>query len=112
MALHHAISGELIDIRPYGPALACATTRALYKSAHLELFRMVLPSGKAMPSHQVKGEITVQCLEGSVEFKVGEAGRVMRQGDLLCLEGGAAHSVTALEASSLLVTILLHPGPA
>lgn len=112
MAIHHAVSGELIDIRPYGPALAAATTRALYKSAHLELFRMVLPAGKAMPSHQVKGEITVQCLEGSVEFKVGDAGRVMHQGELLCLAGGVAHSVTALEDASVLVTILLHQAPA
>ena len=108
MALHHAASGELIDIRPLGSALANSTTKALYKSAHLEVFRMVLPAGKTTPSHQVAGEITVQCLEGSIEFKMGGFSQLMRQGELLCLAGGQAHSVTAVEDTSILVTILLH----
>ncbi len=108
MALPHAASGELIDIRPLGSGLGNATTRALYKSSHLEVFRMVLPAGKNMPSHQVAGEITVQCLEGSIEFQIGNTGRLMHQGDLLCLAGGQAHSVRAVEDCSILVTILLH----
>lgn len=107
MAIHHAASGELIDIRPLGAALKDTSTRALYKSDRLEVFRMVLPAGKVMPSHSVPGEITVQCLEGSVEFGAGGTNRLMREGDLLCLAGGQAHSVTAVEASSILVTILL-----
>jgi len=28
----------------------------------------VLPSGKAMREHKVAGEITVQCIEGLIEF--------------------------------------------
>ncbi|MEP6792470.1 MAG: cupin domain-containing protein [Ramlibacter sp.] len=107
MAIHHAASGELIDIRPLGPALRDTVTRALYKSDHLELFRMVLPAGKTMPAHDVPGEITVQCLEGSVEFRVGSASTLMRPGDLLCLGGGVSHAVSAAEDSSILVTILL-----
>jgi quercetin dioxygenase-like cupin family protein len=110
MAIHHAASGELIDIRPLEAALAGTATRALYKSAHLEVFRMVLPAGKTMPPHQVAGEITVQCLEGSVEFKVAGIGQVMHQGSLLCLAGGQAHSLTAIDDCSILVTLLLGAG--
>ena len=108
MALQHAVSGELIDVRPLGLDLSSNTTRALYKSAHLELFRMVLATGKSFPTHKVAGEITVQCLEGSIEFKVESSSQVMRQGDLLCLAGGQNHAITALEPASVLVTILLH----
>lgn len=108
MALHHAVSGEIIDVRPLGSDLSSTTTRALYKSAHLELFRMVLAAGKTVPSHKVAGEITVQCLEGSIEFKLEGSTQVMRQGDLMCLAGAQPHSLTALEPSSVLVTILLH----
>ena len=87
MAIHHASSGELIDIRPFEENLKSATTKTLYKSNHLEVFRMVLLAGKAMPAHHVVGEITVQCLEGSVEFAVAGTSQLMREGDLICLAG-------------------------
>jgi len=32
---------------------------------------------KAMPEHQVTGEITVQCIEGSVEFTAAETNQLM-----------------------------------
>lgn len=68
MAQHHALSGELIDIGQYKSNLKNATMKMLYKSDRLEVFRMVLLSVKAMPTHQVTGNTTVQCIEGSIEF--------------------------------------------
>jgi quercetin dioxygenase-like cupin family protein len=108
MALHHALSGELIDIRPLKSNLKNATTKTLYKSNHLEVFQMVLLAGKAMPEHHVTGEITVQCIEGSIEFTAAGTSQLMRAGDLMCLAGGVAHALKAVEDSSVLVTILLH----
>ena len=108
MAIYHALSGELISIRPFGSALKTARTAALYKTLHLEVFRMVLLAGKEMPEHQVVGELTVQCLEGCVEFSIGSTHDVMRPGDLKCLAGGIPHSLRAIEDSSVLVTLLLH----
>ena len=108
MALHHASSGELIDIRPIGQALVHAVTRTLYKSRHLQVFRMVLLAGKTAPPHSVPGDITVQCLEGSLEFTSDGVTQVMRQGDLVCLAGGVPHALTALEDTSVLVTLRRH----
>lgn len=108
MAIHHALSGELIDIRPLGDAIKTTQTTTLYKTQHLEVFRMVMLSGKQMPEHQVVGEFTVQILEGSVEFSIGTTRDVMRPGDLKCLAGGVPHSLVAIEDSSVLVTLLLH----
>lgn len=108
MAIHHASSGELIDVRPLKEGLKGAVSKALYKTDHLEVFRMVLLAGKTMPAHHVAGEVTVQCLEGSVELTVAGSGRLMREGDLICLAGGADHALKAVEDSSCLVTILLH----
>ena len=107
MAIHHALSGELIDIRPFGSAIAGARTATLYKTQHLEVFRMVLLAGKEMPEHKVTGELTVQCLEGSVEFSIGTTRDVMRPGDLKCVAGGVPHSLRAVEDTSVLVTLLL-----
>jgi quercetin dioxygenase-like cupin family protein len=108
MSIHHALSGELISIRPLGSALETARSSTLYKTQHLELFRMVLLAGKEIPEHQVLGELTVQCLEGSVEFSIGSTHDVMRPGDLKCLAGGIPHSLRAIEDCSVLVTLLMH----
>jgi len=106
MALHHASSGELIDVRPLGDALAHTVTKTLYKSDHMQVFRLVLLAGKDAPAHSVDGEITIQCLEGTVELSIGKLTQVMRQGDLVCLAGGVVHALTAREDTSVLVTIL------
>ena len=108
MAIHHASSGELIDIRPLGDALKTATTKALYKTQHLEVFRVVLLAGKAMPEHQVAGEFTVQCLEGRVEFSAAGVSELMREGDLKCLVGGVPYALRAVDDCSVLVTLLIH----
>lgn len=107
MALHHASSGEPVDVRPYGPGLHAQQTTALFKSADLEVIRLVLPAGKAMPPHKVAGEITVQCIEGRISVEVDGQGHELRAGQMLFLAGGVVHGVTALEDASALVTIAL-----
>jgi hypothetical protein len=59
MAIHHALSGELIDIKPLCEALMATRTATLYKTQHLEVFRMILLAGKQMPEHQVVGELLI-----------------------------------------------------
>lgn len=110
MALHHASPGELIDIRPLGGTLQHAVTKTLYKSDHMQVFRLVLLAGKTVPAHSVDGEITIQCLEGAIELSVGDTTQTMRHGDLVCLAGGVMHALKALEDTSVLVTILRQPG--
>lgn len=108
MPIHHALSGELINILPLGSAITSTQTTTLYKTRHLEVFRVVLLAGKERPEHKVVGELTVQCLEGSIEFSNGTTRDVMQTGDLKWLAGGTPHSLRAIEDASFLVTLLLH----
>lgn len=108
MAIQHALAGELIDVRPLGIAIKSKPTTTLYKTQHLEVIRLVLLAGKGMPEHQVVGECTVQCLEGSIEFSIGNTSEVMRQGDLKCLLGGQRHALKAREDATVLLTLLIH----
>ena len=108
MAIHHAHSGEMIDIRPLGEAITGGRTSTLYKSQHLEVFRMVLLAGKQMAEHSVAGEITVQCLDGSIEFSTGSTHQVVRPGELVCLAGGVPHAFRAIDDSSVFVTLMPH----
>jgi quercetin dioxygenase-like cupin family protein len=107
MALTHAHPGEPIDVRPLGPRLNGAKTVALFKSTDLEVMRVVLLAGRALPPHAVVGEITIQCLEGAVDVSTDTRSQRLVRGELMYLARSAAHSVTAIEDSSLLVTVAL-----
>jgi quercetin dioxygenase-like cupin family protein len=80
---------------------------ALFKSADLEVMRLVLLSGSSLPPHSVPGEITVQCIEGSIDVTAEGRSHVLQAGQLLYLAGGVTHGVTALLDSSALVTVAL-----
>jgi quercetin dioxygenase-like cupin family protein len=107
MAIPHAKSGEVIDLRPLCEVLAHAVTSTLVKTDRLEVIRLVVPAGKDIPPHQVAGEITVQCLEGRVAFTAGGTIRDLVAGQMLYLAGNEPHSLRGIEDASVLVTILL-----
>lgn len=107
MAIEHALPGQAISVQPLGSTLAAHRTRALFKSEDLEVMRLVLCAGKSLPPHQVAGDITVQCIEGSLQINAAGQPHVLRAGQLLYLPGGVLHDVKALEDASALVTVAL-----
>ncbi len=112
MAIPHATAGQCIEVQSLGERLAGAKTVALFKAQDLEVMRLVLPSGKSLPPHQVAGEITIQCIEGVLDVAVDGRSSVLRAGQLLFLSGGALHGVKAIEDASALVTIALRKSAA
>jgi quercetin dioxygenase-like cupin family protein len=107
MSIPHALSGQPIAIAAFGTALAEQRTVALFKSDQLEVIRLVLAAGKSMPMHKVSGEITIQCIEGTLEVGVNGDGTLLQAGQLMFLLGEVPHSVTARTPASALVTIVL-----
>lgn len=107
MAIPHFQPGDVIDVRPLGRALAGARSHALFKSADLEVIRLVLPAGEGMPPHAVAGEITLQCIEGRIAFDCAAGLLELAAGQLVHVSGDDTHSLRALEDSSLLLTIAL-----
>jgi quercetin dioxygenase-like cupin family protein len=107
LAIPHAASGELIDVRPLGANLRQTSSNTLVRADHLEVFRLVLAAGKAAPDHKASGAITIQCLEGAVELEAHGRKQILRAGSLVYLSDAEPHAVKAIDDSSLLVTILL-----
>ena len=105
MPKRYAQPGEVIDA-PLGDALPTATTQVLFKAAAADMIRLVLPAGKFLPEHKVSGELIVFCLEGKVEFSLGDNTSILDPGKMLYLSPAQVHAVCALEASSLLLTRL------
>lgn len=107
MALPHAQPLDIIDVRPLGAGLLAAVTHSLLKTPTLQLMRVVLPAGHGLPEHHVAGAITVHCLEGEAEVATPSRQCRLSAGQLVMLDGGEPHAVTALTDTSLLVTVLL-----
>jgi quercetin dioxygenase-like cupin family protein len=107
MAIPHARPGELISVAPYGAALASEVTHCLFKSAQLEVIRVVLAAGKEYTGHISPGEITIQCIEGSVRFE-GLSQALLSPATMLYVPPGVPYGLTAVEDASLLITIRLN----
>ena len=107
MAIPHATSGEVIDIRPIGPALTHARTTTLVKTEALEIIRLVIPSGKEIPGHRARGEIMVQCLESRIAFTADNKTINLEAGQFLYLSREVPHSLHGIKDASLLLTIVL-----
>ena len=106
MSIHHAAHNEIIKL-PIGDALSGSKTATVVKTANLELIRFVIHAGKEIPLHKASNEITVQCMEGRVAFTAEGTTHELTAWQLLYLAAGVPHSLTGIEDSSLLVTLLL-----
>jgi quercetin dioxygenase-like cupin family protein len=102
MALHHARPCEKIHL---SSTASREKTAALVKTERFEAAQLVLRAGDAINRHSVPGYATIQCLEGAVILEAGESIE-LKAGDWLYLGRGQEHSVSALENSSLLLTIV------
>ncbi len=105
MALHHAASGEIVDVRPLGETLKQEVPVTLVKTPLLQVFRYVLLKGNEFAEHKVPDGITIQCLEGVVEFTSHGRTQILRAGELVYLAGEVPHALKGVEDASVLVTI-------
>lgn len=105
MAQQHVQSGQVVSVLPLGEQLAHAKTMALLKADQLEVVRIVLRAGMALHEHSAPGEITVQCIEGRIEFDTQQGTQLLEPGGFIHLRRNEPHALRALVDSSALVTI-------
>ncbi len=107
MAIQHAVSGQAVSVLPCANMPSDRQTVAIFKTDELEVIRLVLPKGKSMSAHKVAGDITVQCLEGSIEFTSNGTTQLLAAGEMLYLAGGVPHSLTGVADACALLHIVL-----
>lgn len=105
----HIEEGEIVNLRTLNDELSTDETYALVKTSDMEVIRMVMSEGKETKDHSVKGEVSIQCLDGSIEVDIEGQKQEMESGDWLFLEREREHAVRALTDAVLLVTILFTP---
>jgi quercetin dioxygenase-like cupin family protein len=74
------------------------------------VIRVVLRAGEALPPHNVRGELTLLCIEGAAEVIMDATACPLRASQLVLLPAQVQHAVRALEDTSLLLTIQLPAG--
>ena len=109
MAQIHTPSGQVVSVLPLGDQISSARTTAILKAEQLELVRVVLLAGHEMKEHKAPGEITVQCIEGRIEFRTPDATRILEPGDLIHLLSQEPHALKAMTDASALVTMRVSP---
>jgi len=107
MVLEHAKSGQVITLHSPATTRKSFSAIALAKTEQIELIRLVLPAGKELAEHHVKGPITVQCLEGEIAFDASGGTVQLTAGQMLYLDGGVPHALRAVDDAVALVTIVL-----
>ena len=84
-------------------------TVILLKTDSLRLIFRSFSEGASLPTHKAPGPITVQVLDGHIEFTAGTQTTPVRKGEVLALDSGVPHSVKALSNSAILITVAVRP---
>lgn len=102
----HVGSGEVVNLQKLKDKIGAEMSYTLVKTENMEVIRMVLPRGKRIEEHRVKGEIQLHCLKGKILFQIGKEVRTLQKDDWLFLYKKTPHSLSAEKDSVLLLTIL------
>jgi uncharacterized protein (DUF2249 family)/quercetin dioxygenase-like cupin family protein len=87
-------------------------TRVLIKAPGLRVVQIAMRAGAHLAEHRAPGEITIQALQGQLQFTVAGARVDLGPGDLIALAANTPHAATASVASAFLLTIAGGTAPA
>jgi quercetin dioxygenase-like cupin family protein len=80
--------------------------RTLVKDGPLRATLVGVNPGGGLPAHKADGPITVQVLEGEIEFSVNGSTHTLAAGALLALDAGIVHSVSSPRGGMFLLTVV------
>jgi len=110
MATHHAVSGEIVDLKSWANDLKEDKSKVITKTKGLELARLVIDAGVDMHHSDfcsVNGATVFHCIEGHVTLKTVNEEIPLKQGQLVFLEASVEHALIGVENSVVLLTIVL-----
>lgn len=80
----------------------------IFKSDTMRLVLMGLHQGAELKTHTANGEITVQVLEGKINFSTKQQSALLEKGQMVALQANIEHSVLALTESFFLLTLAIN----
>ena len=101
--------GTIVELKTLEPSLRGHEKTVLVENDNLRIVQFAIPGGSGIPRYEAHGIMILHCLAGRLSVTAMDRSRVLRSGQLLHLAVREAFSVSALEDSSLLATIVLPP---
>lgn len=84
------------------------TIQVLFETDNGKEIRIAFKKGQVMKEHKTPFSIVVEIFDGQINFGVNGDVHALKRGDLLTLEGGVPHDLTAVEDS--IVRLSLNKG--
>ncbi|APD05777.1 hypothetical protein UJ101_00224 [Flavobacteriaceae bacterium UJ101] len=79
--------------------------KLLLESDFSKEIRISFKEGQIMQEHQTPYPIVVQVFKGEIKFGVNNQIVLLKEGDLITLEGGVPHDLTAVKESIVRLTL-------
>lgn len=77
----------------------------VFKTNGLRIVLIALHEEAVMKKHTAEGIISLQVLEGEINFSTDNESSILRQGNMVALHKGLPHSVQAIKESVFLLTL-------
>ena len=84
----------------------------IFKGAATTIVLFAFEAGGTLSDHKANGLVTIHALDGALTISAEEQTHALSAGQLLVLDAGVMHNVTAQEASRMLLTVHLEKGAA
>lgn len=82
----------------------------MFKSEKLRIVLIGLHEGAELKTHTAEGTISVQVLEGNINFNTEQQSAFLNKGQMISLQEKIPHSVVAAKESFFLLTLALCKG--
>jgi len=79
----------------------------IFKSETMRIVLLGLHEHAELKAHKANGVISVQVLEGKIEFATADRISTLEKGQMIALQANVVHSVTALSESFFLLTLAM-----
>jgi quercetin dioxygenase-like cupin family protein len=78
----------------------------VFKSDHMTIVLIGMHANAELKAHTAKGHIIVQVLDGEIKFKTDQQTVSMEKGQMISLRENIPHSVSAIQESFFLLTMM------
>lgn len=99
------LADEMAVVRRELEGASGRIARTLVKNGPLSVTLVGVKPGGELKEHTAKGPITIQVIEGGIEFEAAGSRQPLSPGMLLSLDGGVPHSVTSASGAIFLLTV-------
>jgi quercetin dioxygenase-like cupin family protein len=111
MADRRTTPGKLVHVHRLEAGCEASQITTLLKTDNLHVIRLAARRGEHVPTHELRGEVIIHCLEGAVVLEALGRRQELAEGQLLHYIASEPFSVQAVDSALLVLTVALpHTG--